>query len=29
MKVYKHKLNGGEHKILAQWIIQNAQEGWE
>ena len=29
MKGYKHKLKGGEHKILPQWIIQNAQEGWE
>ena len=29
MKGYKHKLKEGEDKILAQWIIQNAQEGWE
>ena len=29
MKGYKHKLEGGEHKILPQWIIQNAQEGWD
>ena len=29
MKGYKHKLNDGEDKILAQWIIQNAQKGWE
>ena len=29
MKGYKHKLKGGEDKILAQWIIQNAQKGWE
>ena len=29
MKGYKHKLKDGEDKILAQWIIQNAQEGWE
>ena len=28
MKGYKHKLKEGEDKILAQWIIQNAQEGW-
>ncbi len=29
MKGYKHKLKGGEDKILAKWIIQNAQKGWE
>ena len=28
MKGYKHKLKDGEDKILAQWIIQNALEGW-
>ena len=26
---YKNKLNDGEDKILAQWIIQNAEKGWE
>jgi len=29
MKGYKHKLKEGEDKILAQWIVQNAQKGWE
>ena len=29
MKGYKHKLKAGEDKILAQWIIQNAEKGWE
>jgi len=29
MKGYKNKLRDGEDKILAQWIIQNAQEGWK
>ena len=29
MKGYKHKLKDGEDKILAEWIIQNAQKGWE
>ena len=29
MKVYKNKLKKGEDKILAQWIIQNADKGWE
>ena len=29
MKGYKHKLKEGEDKILAQWIIQNAVNGWE
>ena len=29
MKGYKHKLKEGEDKILAQWIIQNAEKGWE
>ena len=29
MKGYKHKLNDGEDKILAQWIIENAKKGWE
>ncbi len=28
MKGYKHKLKVGEDKILAQWIIQNAQKAW-
>ena len=28
MKGYKQKLKDGEDKILAQWIIKNAQEGW-
>ena len=27
MKGYKHKLKDGEYKILAHWIIQNAQKG--
>jgi len=27
MKGYKHKLKDGEDKILAQWIIQNAENG--
>ena len=27
MKGYKNKLKDGEDKILAQWIIQNAQKG--
>ena len=29
MKGYKNKLKDGEDKILAEWIIQNAQEGWD
>ena len=29
MKGYKHKLNEGEDKILAQWIIEEAEKGWE
>jgi len=29
MKGYKHKLKDGEDKVLAQWIIQNAEKGWE
>ena len=29
MKGYKYKLKEGEDKILAQWIIENAQKGWE
>ena len=29
MKGYKNKFKDGEDKILAQWIIQNAREGWE
>ena len=29
MKGYKMKLKDGEDKILAQWIIKNAQEGWD
>ena len=29
MKGYKKKLKGGEDKVLAQWIIQNAENGWE
>ena len=29
MKGYKNKLKDGEDKILAEWIIQNAQKGWE
>ena len=29
MKGYKNKLKDGEDKILAQWIIQNAEKGWE
>ena len=29
MKGYKHKLKGGEDEILAQWIIQNAENGWD
>ena len=28
MKGYKNKLKEGEDKVFAQWIIQNAQEGW-
>ncbi len=28
MKGYKNKLKDGEDKVLAKWIIQNAQEGW-
>ena len=29
MKGYKNKLKDGEDKILAEWIIQNAEKGWE
>ena len=29
MKGYKHKFKDGEDKILAQWIIQQAEKGWE
>ena len=29
MKGYKHKLKAGEDKILAQWIIKKARNGWE
>ena len=29
MKWYKNKLKDGEDKVLAQWIIQNAEKGWE
>ena len=29
MKGYKNKLKDGEDKVLAQWIIQNAENGWD
>ncbi len=29
MKGYKNKLKDEEDRVLAQWIIQNAQKGWE
>jgi len=29
MKGYKNKLRDGEDKVLAQWIIQNAEKGWQ
>ena len=29
MKGYKHKLKNEEDKIVAQWIILNAEKGWE
>jgi len=29
MKGYKKKLNDGEDKVLAQWIIENAENGWK
>jgi len=29
MKGYKNKLKDGEDKVLAQWIIKNAEKGWE
>ena len=29
MKGYKNKLKDAENKVLAQWIIQNAEKGWE
>ena len=29
MKGYKNKLKDGEEKVLAQWIIQNAEKGWK
>ena len=28
MRGYDNKLKDGEYKILAKWIIQNAQRGW-
>ena len=28
MKGYKHRLNYGEDKILSEWILQEAEEGW-
>ena len=28
MKGYKNKLSDGEDKVLAQWIIENAENGW-
>ena len=28
MKGYKNKLRDGEDKVLAQWIIENAENGW-
>ena len=28
MKGYKNKLKDGEDKVLARWIIKNAQQGW-
>ena len=29
MKGYKKKLKDGEDKVLAQWIIENAENGWK
>jgi len=29
MKCYNNKLKDGEDNVLAQWIIQNAEKGWE
>ena len=29
MKGYKNKLKEGDDTVLAQWIIQNAEKGWE
>jgi len=29
MKGYKNKFKEGEDKVLAQWIIQNTEKGWE
>ena len=29
MKGYKIKLKDGEDKVLAQWILQNAEKDWE
>ena len=29
MKGYKNKFKDAEDKVLAQWIIQNAEKGWE
>ena len=29
MKGYKKKLNDGEDKVLAQWIIENAANDWK
>ena len=29
MKGYKNKLKDGEDKVLAEWIIKNAEKGWE
>ena len=29
MKGYKNKLKDGEDKVLAQWIIQNAEKDWK
>ena len=29
MKGYKNKLKDGKEQVLAQWIIQNAEKGWE
>ncbi len=29
MKGCKNKLKDGKYKILAQWIIQRAEKGWE
>ena len=29
IKANKNKLKDGEDKVLAEWIIQNAERGWE